>query len=66
MNGRQMSTITQLAKDIGISHNTIRRHIKANKNLHAYVEFVQTFAHTRINILDYEGLKTAIIQLINC
>ena len=66
MNGRHMSTITQLAKDLNISHNTIRRHIKANKELHAYVEFTQTFAHVRTNIVDYEGLKSAIIKLINC
>lgn len=58
-------SIEQLAKELKISHNTIRRRIKSDETLHKYVKFHKTFSQVRIYVKDYKGLKSALKVLIS-
>lgn len=58
------ATVTMLARDLNISHNSIRRFIrKHEKELRDYVELIPVISSTRIEIKDYKGLKAAIVEM---
>lgn len=54
-------SINALAKELGISHNTVRRFIEAHeKELKDYVVLEPIITSKRVIVKDYKGLKEAI------